>query len=118
MKFLSAVQNLSDAVATLRSILDASPGGSSFLFIDNSLMSIKNFVESLVFSNRNYRETKRGKENDEFIVYTSYAEYRFEIEEALEKKPILCDYINLLVEWLDRPPLSDLRVYVFHIIKK
>ena len=118
MRFLSAVQNLSDAVAALRSILDASPSGSFFLFIDNSLMSIKNFVESLVFSNRDYKETKHGKENDDFIIYTSYAEYRFEIEEALEKQPVLCDYVNLLVEWLERPPLSDLRVYIFHVIKK
>ena len=81
-------------------------------------MSIKNFVESLVFPDRNFQETKNGKENDEFIFNASYAEYRFEIEDALAKYPLLCDYINLVVEWVDRPPLSDLRVYIFHVVKK
>lgn len=115
---MSAVQNLSDAVISLRSILDAAPQGSSFLFIDNSLICIKKFVENLIFPEQSFKESKHGKENEDYIIYTSYAEYRFEYEDALEKQPILCDFINLLVEWLDRPPISDLRVYIFHVIKK
>eukprot|EP00794_Sanderia_malayensis_P010027 gene10027-11051_t len=118
VRFLSAVQNLSDTVPNLRSIMRLAPFGSSFLFIDNSLMCIKNFVESLVFPERGYNETRHGKENDEYVMYTSYAEYRFEIEDQLAKQPAIRSFITLVSDWLDRPPLSDVRVYIFLVVKK
>ncbi len=118
VRFLSAVQNLSDTVPSLRSIMQLAPEGSSFLFIDNTLMCIKNFVESLVFPNRSYQETLHGKENNDYSMYTSYAEYRFESEGSLTKQPALRNFVTLVGEWLDRPPLSDVRVYIFLVVKK
>lgn len=51
-------------------------------------------------------------------MFTSYAEYRLDVSEAMQYQSGVCNLISLVMEWVDRPPLVDIRIFVFVIVKK
>jgi len=118
VKFISAIQNQLSAVKTFQALFQNAPKGSRFLIIDNSQPQIKHFVENLVFPNGKYNETESFKENDEYRMFTTYAEYRFDVTEMMSSHEEICKLLSLVMEWVERPPLVDIRIYVFLIEKK
>ncbi|XP_057307952.1 uncharacterized protein LOC130645853 [Hydractinia symbiolongicarpus] len=118
VKFISAIQNQYNASHCLKNIFDIAPSGSTFLIIDNSQPQIKRYVESLIFPNRDFVEKSNCKENSRYQMFTSYAEYRFDVASVMESHEDICKLLSLVMEWVERPPLVDVRVYVFLVRKK
>ena len=49
---------------------------------------------------------------------TSYGEYRFDVADVMKSHNDICRLMSLVMEWVERPPLVDIRVYIFLIQKK
>lgn len=118
IKFVSAIQNHNSALQSFATIFDAAPSGSHFLIIDNSQPQLKSYVESLVFPLNDFVQNGNYKENDHYRMLTSYGEYRFDVADVMESHEDICQLLSLVMEWVERPPLVDIRVYVFLVEKK
>ena len=99
-------------------MFQAATPGTQFLIIDNAQPQIKNYVESLLFPNRNFTETNQCKESDDYRMFMSYAEYRFDVAEVIESHKEIFKLMSMVMEWVERPPLVDVRVYIFLVEKK
>ena len=51
-------------------------------------------------------------------MYTSYAEFRFDVTEVMHGHEEICKLLSLVMEWVERPPLVDIRIYMFLVRKK
>ncbi|XP_002164517.3 uncharacterized protein LOC100198745 [Hydra vulgaris] len=118
VKFISAIQNQLNARKSFEAIFDAAPSGACFLIIDNSQPQIKQYVESLIFPNSNFSQKLNFKENDKYRMYTSYAEFRFDVMEVMNDHEEICKLLSLVMEWVERPPLVDIRIFMFLVTKK
>ena len=85
--------------------------------IDNSQPQIKEYVQRLIFGNGDFNENGSYKENENYRMYTTYAEYRFDIVDVMKSHEEICKLLSLVMEWVERPPLVDIRIYVFLIEK-
>ena len=117
VKFVSAIQNLPGAFKYLSHILRKAVPGALFLFVDNAHIQTKNFIEDLVFPLHDSKDRKEYKENESFKLYTTYAELQSGHGEGL-KSLMLCEWVSLISNWLDRHPILDLRVNIHLAVKK
>lgn len=118
VKFVSAILNHGCAASCFQSIFEAAPSGSCFLIIDNSQPQLKNYVENLIFPCGDYKQNGIYKENDKYRMLTSYGEYRFDVADVMESHADIYRLLSLVMEWVERPPLVDIRVYIFLVEKK
>ena len=80
---------------------------------------LNNILKVFIFTNYSYiLITGVFKENDSYKMLTSYGEYRFDVADVMKSHNDICRLMSLVMEWVERPPLVDIRVYIFLIQKK
>lgn len=116
VKFVSAIHFLKKSTIRFRELLELTPPGSIFLFVDNAHHRVTRFIENLVFPDGVYEERKSCRENAYYKLYTCYAELHPTVESM--KSPYVTELVSMVKYWLDRSPLLDFHVNVFLLVKK